>query len=197
LNALLVEFLESGRWKNVFVQPAAGNAGTALGAAFTPGITAFGSKNARAGGIDAARSPLLGRTNQAGAGKLQAALSYLRPPMNCLRPRCALAIRQIMAWMHGRMEFGPRALGNRSILASPLDPYSTENLNILHQAPRAVPQIRRVGSGGAGRGVFRSRSERALSGNRGPREARRIAEDFRIGFWARLWCASTRFPPAG
>jgi carbamoyltransferase len=36
---------------------------------------------------------------------------------------------RIIAWMHGRMEFGPRALGNRSILASPLDPYSTENLN--------------------------------------------------------------------
>jgi carbamoyltransferase len=32
--------------------------------------------------------------------------------------------------MHGRMEFGPRALGNRSILASPLNPYSTENLNV-------------------------------------------------------------------
>jgi carbamoyltransferase len=31
--------------------------------------------------------------------------------------------------MHGRMEFGPRALGNRSLLASPLNPYSTENLN--------------------------------------------------------------------
>ena len=37
---------------------------------------------------------------------------------------------RIVAWMHGRMEFGPRALGNRSILASPLNPYSTENLNI-------------------------------------------------------------------
>ncbi len=39
--------------------------------------------------------------------------------------------------MHGRMEFGPRALGNRSILASPLDPYSTENLNtfIKHREP--------------------------------------------------------------
>jgi carbamoyltransferase len=36
---------------------------------------------------------------------------------------------KIVAWMHGRMEFGARALGNRSILASPLDPYSTENLN--------------------------------------------------------------------
>ena len=35
------------------------------------------------------------------------------------------------------MEFGPRALGNRSILASPLNPYSTENLNIFikHREP--------------------------------------------------------------
>ena len=44
------------------------------------------------------------------------------------------AVRQlkenrIVAWMQGRMEFGPRALGNRSILASPHDPYSAENLN--------------------------------------------------------------------
>src|SRR6202041_3265119 len=38
--------------------------------------------------------------------------------------------KKIIAWMQGRMEFGPRALGNRSILASPLNPYSTENLNI-------------------------------------------------------------------
>ena len=36
---------------------------------------------------------------------------------------------RIVAWMQGRMEFGPRALGNRSILASPEDPYSAENLN--------------------------------------------------------------------
>ena len=44
---------------------------------------------------------------------------------------------KIVAWMHGRMEFGARALGNRSILASPLDPYSTENLNtfIKHREP--------------------------------------------------------------
>ena len=44
---------------------------------------------------------------------------------------------KIVAWMHGRMEFGARALGNRSILASPLDPYSAENLNafIKHREP--------------------------------------------------------------
>ena len=48
-----------------------------------------------------------------------------------------LAENKIVAWMHGRMEFGPRALGNRSILASPLNPYSTENLNIFikHREP--------------------------------------------------------------
>ena len=41
-----------------------------------------------------------------------------------------LADHQILAWFQGRMEFGPRALGNRSIFASPLNPYSTENLNV-------------------------------------------------------------------
>jgi carbamoyltransferase len=48
-----------------------------------------------------------------------------------------LSEHKIVAWMQGRMEFGPRALGNRSILASPLDPYSTENLNVFikHREP--------------------------------------------------------------
>jgi carbamoyltransferase len=48
-----------------------------------------------------------------------------------------LSENRILAWMHGRMEFGARALGNRSILASPLDPYSAENLNafIKHREP--------------------------------------------------------------
>src|SRR6185312_15157002 len=48
--------------------------------------------------------------------RIQAAVSHLEN-------------NHILAWMQGRMEFGPRALGNRSILASPHDPYSTENLN--------------------------------------------------------------------
>jgi len=39
--------------------------------------------------------------------------------------------------MQGRLEFGPRALGNRSLLASPLNPYSTENLERVHQASRS------------------------------------------------------------
>jgi carbamoyltransferase len=138
-NALLVAALErSPRWRNVFVQPAAGNAGTALGAVFW------------------AWHNVLGQSARVGMGNLCLGPEFLPEEIkkvleNCkLRMRCLLtadelidtAVRElnehkIVAWMHGRMEFGPRALGNRSILASPLDPYSTENLNIYikHREP--------------------------------------------------------------
>ena len=53
------------------------------------------------------------------------------------RIRKALSEGKVVGWFSGRMEFGPRALGNRSILASPLDPYSSENLNVYikHHEP--------------------------------------------------------------
>ncbi len=95
-----------------------------------------------------------------------------------------LAADKIVAWMQGRMEFGPRALGNRSILASPLNPYSTENLNILHQAPRAVPQVRRFGAGRAGGDVFRSRPQRAVSSPRWAASGRSTASSSRAPSWA-------------
>lgn len=127
LNALLVHALESsGRWRNVFVQPAAGNAGTAIGAAY------FAS--------DEGRKPM----ETFALGPEYSAEEIKRVLENCkLRFRYALttdevldttlkllADRKIVAWMQGRMEFGPRALGNRSIFASPLDPFSSENLNV-------------------------------------------------------------------
>ena len=139
-NALLVEFLErSGRWKNVFVQAAAGNAGTALGAVYH--VWHHLKKRPRhvARGLAAAGSQLRPRRDQAGARKLQAALSVSALDRRTAGDaRCSmLGEHKIVAWMQGRMEFGPRALGNRSILASPLDPYSTENLNVFikHREP--------------------------------------------------------------
>jgi carbamoyltransferase len=138
-----VEFLErSGRWKNVFVQPAAGNAGTALGAVYQAHYRAghyVQRQTTRAG----AQSMLLGPSYTAEQIKqvlenCKLRFQYLRSTDDLL----ATAVRllgehKIVAWMHGRMEFGPRALGNRSILASPLDPYSTENLNVFikHREP--------------------------------------------------------------
>jgi carbamoyltransferase len=136
MNALLISALEKS--KQVFVQPAAGNAGTALGAVFYAWNNVFGQKK-RASLQDLCLGP-----------------SYAPEEVKQVLENCKLhfhyamttdelverAVRdlngeKIIAWMQGRMEFGPRALGNRSILASPLNPYSTENLNIYikHREP--------------------------------------------------------------
>jgi carbamoyltransferase len=139
LNALLVQALESrSGYENVFVQPASGNAGTAIGAVLETWHSVYSQQ--RRVRVD---SIFLGPSFT--AGEIKQVLE------NCkLRFRyflttddvIATAVEQlsenkIVAWMQGRMEFGARALGNRSILASPLDPYSAENLNayIKHREP--------------------------------------------------------------
>jgi carbamoyltransferase len=131
-NVLLVEHLEScGKWKNVFVQAAAGNAGTALGAAFYAWHL-MRKQTRRVTGL----SLLLGPSYEASEIKQVLENCKLRfryiPSLDELLGNAVqfLGEQKILAWMQGRMEFGPRALGNRSLLASPLDPYSTENLNI-------------------------------------------------------------------
>jgi len=138
-NALLIEHIEhSGKWKNVFVQAAAGNAGTALGAVFH--VWHQMRRNPRR--PDGA-SLLLGASYDAAEIKkvlenCKLRFQYLRSTHELLASAVRLLGEQkILAWMQGRMEFGPRALGNRSILASPLDPYSTENLNVFikHREP--------------------------------------------------------------
>ena len=139
-NALLVEALERcGKWKNVFVQGAAGNAGTALGAAYH----AWQERSGQPRRTDTASTLLLGPGY--GPEDIKRVLEncklrfrYLRSADELLSTAVHfLGERKIVAWMQGRMEFGPRALGNRSILASPLDPYSTENLNVFikHREP--------------------------------------------------------------
>ncbi len=138
-NALLVEYLERcGHWKKVFVQAAAGNAGTAVGAVYY--VWHHVRRHTRR--TDAG-SLLLGPSY--GQDEIKQVLENCKLGFQYLRSTdelLATAVRllgehKIVAWMHGRMEFGPRALGNRSILASPLDPYSTENLNVFikHREP--------------------------------------------------------------
>ncbi len=137
MNALLISALE--RSKKVFVQPAAGNAGTALGAVFYVWNNVFGQKK-RAALNDLCLGPSYT------AEEVKQVLENCKLKFHYLMTTDELverAVREltgekkIIAWMQGRMEFGPRALGNRSILASPLNPYSTENLNIYikHREP--------------------------------------------------------------
>jgi carbamoyltransferase len=130
-NALLISALERcGRYKGVFAQPAAGNAGTALGAALDVWNHVLGKTERVDGG-----GYCFGPAYSAGEIKQVLENCKLRFQMLPTTPELIgaavdqLIQNRIVAWMQGRMEFGPRALGARSILASPQDPYSTENLN--------------------------------------------------------------------
>jgi len=121
---------------DVWIQPAAGDAGGALGAA----LVAWHTKNA-----DVARSParpdgmsgaLLGP--QASDEDLATFLREQGLPHETLPDDTALAERvaslladgAVVGWVQGRMEFGPRALGARSILADPRRPDMQRELNL-------------------------------------------------------------------
>ncbi|MBV9300655.1 MAG: hypothetical protein JOY62_05540 [Acidobacteriaceae bacterium] len=130
LNTLLIHSLEE-RFSNVFVQPVAGNAGTALGAALFAWHNFLGEKTRVPFNtlcLGPAYSP---EEIKQVLENCKLRFSYLMTKEALIGQAVnALNDQQIVAWMQGRMEFGPRALGNRSILASPMNPYSTENLNV-------------------------------------------------------------------
>jgi carbamoyltransferase len=114
-----------GPFDEVWVQPAAGDSGTALGAALEV-ASQLGDHPAPM------RSAALGRhwSDEELAGRLDAAaLPYERPDDVAEAVAEALAANGIVAWVQGRSEFGPRALGHRSLLADPRDPANTERLN--------------------------------------------------------------------
>jgi carbamoyltransferase len=139
LNAMLVSALENrSGYEQVFVQPAAGNAGTAIGAVLETWHSVYRQEKRVA--MD---TVCLGPAFSAAEIKqvvenCKLRFRYLLTTDELIDTAVAqLNENRIVAWMHGRMEFGARALGNRSILASPLDPYSAENLNtfIKHREP--------------------------------------------------------------
>ena len=80
-----------------------------------------------------------------------------------------LGDHQIVAWFQGRTEFGPRALGNRSILASPLNSYSTENLNVYIKQREPFRKFAASVPEELARGVFRLWRERPPPGHGKPR----------------------------
>lgn len=137
LNALLISSLEA-RFAKVFVQPAAGNAGTALGAAFHAWHN-FYHQPARIPFDSLCLGPEFSpEQTKRVLENCKLHFRYLLTDGEIISQTLhALGQNKIVAWMQGRMEFGPRALGNRSILASPLNSYSTENLNVYikHREP--------------------------------------------------------------
>ncbi|MEV4201101.1 carbamoyltransferase family protein [Micromonospora globbae] len=114
-----------GPYERVWVQPAAGDAGTALGAALHV-AGALGDRSVPMPGADLGR----GWSDEELEAELRrAALPYTRPASIAAEAARVLADNGIVAWYQGRSEYGPRALGHRSLLAHPGDPATTARMN--------------------------------------------------------------------
>ncbi|UAK32543.1 carbamoyltransferase [Nocardia asteroides] len=116
---------DEGPYERIWVQPAAGDAGTALGAALQLAAE-FGERATPMWGAD------LGRewTDQELETILRTAkIRYTRSEDVAAEVAQALAEDRVVAWFQGRAEFGPRALGHRSLLAHPGRAANLERLN--------------------------------------------------------------------
>jgi carbamoyltransferase len=130
LNCVMNARLRDSRlFERVWVQPAAGDAGTALGAALWVDLQQRGGPR-RWQMDDACLGPAYG-DEEIEQLLAWAKLPYRRVDDVAGETAALLADNRIVGWFQGRMEFGPRALGARSILASPLDAAMQVRLNEL------------------------------------------------------------------
>jgi carbamoyltransferase len=131
------KILRDGKFERIFIQPAAGDAGGALGAAFAGYYDSRrdGQKKSRVQEPDAMQGSYLGpayaqddierRLKNAGAK-----FDVVDDTTLISETAAALARGQAVGWHQGRMEFGPRALGGRSILGDPRSPTMQKALNL-------------------------------------------------------------------
>ena len=121
------KLLERTPWKRLWIQPAAHDGGTALGAALLVWNEKLG-KSQRPEMQDAYLGPSFS-DRECETALLRAGLPFERPADLPLRVASLVSEGNVAGWFQGRMEFGPRALGNRSILADPRRPQTRTVLN--------------------------------------------------------------------
>ena len=127
--------LRDGRFKGLWVQPAAGDAGGALGAALSAYHGFAGQPREANGSHDRMRGSYLGpvfaqqdiERRLTAAGARFEVLPEDEVPRVCARE---IADGKALGWFQGRMEFGPRALGGRSILGDARSPTMQRMLNL-------------------------------------------------------------------
>ncbi len=132
--------LREGPFENLWIQPAAGDAGGALGAALYVWYGYLGNERRADGKADAQRGSYLGpefRDDAVESMLRDAGAVYSKCSREELVERVAdlIAAGHVIGWFQGRMEFGPRALGARSILGDARSPtmQSVMNLKIKHR----------------------------------------------------------------
>ena len=127
---------EAKIFENIFIQPAAGDAGGALGAAYTAHHIYYNQPRTGPFLQDALKGSYLGAsytdTAIATAMKQFNAVYTLYDNFEALLNLISTLIAEgnITGWFQGRMEFGPRALGARSILADARNPKTQKKLNL-------------------------------------------------------------------
>ncbi|MBI2094846.1 MAG: carbamoyltransferase [Candidatus Omnitrophica bacterium] len=134
------KILREGVFENIWIQPAAGDAGGALGAALFAWHDYLGNRRAADGRKDSLGGSYLGPEFK--NGRIEEFLTGHRAPFVKMREEeipekvaDLLAAGNVVGWFQGRMEFGPRALGARSILGDARSPrmQSVMNLKIKHR----------------------------------------------------------------
>ena len=129
------KLLRDGSFDNIWIQPAAGDAGGALGAALAVHYLMLDEKRT----VDAAGNDMQG--SYLGTHYTQAEIEERLNALGAVfetvddeklinETAIALASGKAVGWHQGKMEFGPRALGNRSILGDPRNPETQKILNL-------------------------------------------------------------------
>lgn len=127
--------LREGPFKRLWIQPAAGDAGGALGVAQLIWHRRFKGTRAPDGRRDSMRGAYLGPAftdDDIKAFLDEVGAVYSKLDRACLLETTArlLSEEKVVGWFNGRMEFGPRALGSRSILGDPRSPKMQAQMNI-------------------------------------------------------------------
>jgi carbamoyltransferase len=127
--------LRDGRFERIWIQPAAGDAGGAVGAALCAYHLHASKPRVKSNVIDGMNGAYLGPSFSQSEieRRLQAAgarFETVSEPVMIERTARDLADGRAVGWFQGRMEFGPRALGARSILGDPRSPTMQRTLNL-------------------------------------------------------------------
>jgi carbamoyltransferase len=129
------KLLRDGRFKGIWIQPAAGDAGGSIGAALAAYHQHLGCPRRLNGALDGMQGSYLGPAfSQAEIERRLAGVGAkftVFGDSELLENTCdALEAGHAVGWFQGRMEFGPRALGARSILGDPRNPEMQKTLNL-------------------------------------------------------------------
>ncbi len=130
------KLLQKGLFNDIFIQPAAGDAGGALGAALAAHHLYFEKERGKIERPDSMKGSYLGPEFsdldiELMARKFKAKYTFYDDfEKLCEKVVAFIVDGKAIGWMQGRMEFGPRALGNRSILGDPRNPEMQKKLNL-------------------------------------------------------------------